>query len=268
MENAINTLSNQLSAFNDLGELPKKKQIMHHHKNLSNKVMGVLCGRTGCGKSYLMFKILTTPNFLDYNNLIIYTTTQEQPIYQFLKHGLDLNLKKEAIWKLFQMFEENDEDVNVQLLCEHVALKHPDLIANEKDRISVLLTDDMGELSDPSRLPKGKKNCVLFDDCIMNKDQTIQKTYFTKGRHANCSCFYLTQSFYSLDGSIIRRNANIFMLFELNNRNVTELLKDLSIPDKDMFKQTCKTIWSKPFSYITINLDKPPSNRIIENIFE
>ena len=132
----------------------------------------------------------------------------------------------------------------------------------------MLLTDDMSELSDPSKLPKGKKNCVLFDDCVTNKDQTIQKTYFTKGRHANCSCFYLTQSFYSLDGSIIRRNANIFILFELNNRNITELLKDLSIPDKDVFKQMCRAAWTKSYGYITINLDKKPSERVIENLFD
>ena len=251
-----------------LDELPKKKQTMKHHKNLSNKVMAVLCGRTGCGKTYLMFKILTTPNFLDYNNLIIYTTTYDQPIYQFLKHGFNLNLKREAIWQLFKLYEDNDEDVDIEVLCKHVATKYKDLIAKEKDRISIVLTDDMGQLSDPSKLPKGKKHCILFDDCIMNRDQSIQKTYFTKGRHSNCSCFYLTQSFYSLDGSIIRRNANIFILFELNNRNVSELLKDLSIPDKDIFRQMCKTAWSRPYGYITINLDKPPSERIIENLFQ
>ena len=38
--------------------------------------------------------------------------------------------------------------------------------------------------------------------------------------------FYLTQSMYSLDGSVIRKNANIFILFEINARNLSDLLRD------------------------------------------
>ena len=69
----------------------------NHHRNLSNEVLSVICGRSGCGLTYLLSKILTTPNFLDYNNLIIYTTTAEQPVYQFLKYGFENNLKKQQL---------------------------------------------------------------------------------------------------------------------------------------------------------------------------
>ena len=247
----------------DSKEEAKKTKIKpKHHPHLSNKIMAVLCGRTGSGKTYLMMNILTEPNFLDYNNLIIYTTTQEQPIYQFIKHGFANNLTKTAIRELFKVHENTDEDEDIEEMCKEAA-KSKELKASKEDEITALITDDMGSLSNPSKLPKDKKNCVVFDDCVNERDQSIQKTYYTRARHHNCACFYLTQSFYGLDGTYIRKNANIFILFELNNRNLSELLRDLPIGDKDTFKQECKNAWSNDYGFIVINLDKKPSERVI-----
>ena len=244
----------------------KKKIKLKHHPNLSSKVLSVICGRSGAGKTVLLLKILTTPKFLDYNNLIIFTTTQEQPIYQFLKYGFTNNLKREVIYHLFKIYEDSDDDEDIEEMCE-VAAKTDDFKCKKDDEVKILVTDSLAELSNPSKLPKDKKSCIVFDDCVNLKDQSVQKTYFTRGRHANCSCFYLTQSFHGLDGTFIRKNANIFILFELNNRNVSELLKDISVPDRDEFKQQCRQAWSEPFGYITINLDKRPNQRVIEDLF-
>ena len=246
-----------------MAEATKAKVKPKHHKNLSNKIMAVLCGRTGSGKTYLMMEILTEPNFLDYNNLIIYTTTQEQPIYQFIKYGFANNLTKTAIRSLFEVYEETDEDEDIEEMCKEAATQKELKASSTKDSITALITDDMGSLSNPSKLPKDKKNVVIFDDCVNERDQSIQKTYYTRARHHNCACFYLTQSFYGLDGTYIRKNANIFILFELNNRNLSELLRDLSVGDREAFKQECKNAWSKDYGFIVINLDKKPSERVI-----
>ena len=68
--------------------------------------MMVLCGPTNCGKTYLLFKMLTTPGILDYQNLYIYTTTPEQNYYQFLKHGFENNLTKREINTLFNEYSD------------------------------------------------------------------------------------------------------------------------------------------------------------------
>ena len=245
-----------------------KKIKPRHHSNLSNKkIMAVLCGNTGAGKTYLMMKILTEPGFLDYNNLIIYTTTSDQAIYQFLKHGFSENLSKLTIRKLYKLYEESEYEENIEEMCKEAA-KSKELLAPVKERITAQVTNDMGELSNPSKLPKDKKNCVIFDDCVNEKDQTIQKTYFTRARHHNCACFYLTQSFFGLDGTYIRKNANIFVLFELNKRNLTEVLKDLTVGDNESFKQECRNAWSKDYGYIVVNLDKKNlRDRVITDFF-
>ena len=56
---------------------------------------------------------------------------------------------------------------------------------------------------------------------------------------------------YSLDWSVIRKNANIF----INARNLSDLLRDLCVRNKDEFKQSCNNAWSKDYGFITINID-------------
>ena len=109
-----------------------KKVKFNHHPNLSNKVLAVICGRSGCGKTYLLFKILTTPNFLDYNNLIIYTTTADQPIYQFLIYGFENNLTKSAIASLFEEYEKSEYEEEISSWCEEAA-KNKQLVEPNKN---------------------------------------------------------------------------------------------------------------------------------------
>ena len=246
--------------------LNKKVKFNHHH-NLSNKVLSVICGRSGCGKTYLLFKILTTPKFLDYNNLIIYTTTAEQPIYQFLKYGFENNLTKSAIASLFEEYEKSEYEEEISSWCEEAAKNKQLVEPNKNKHITIQLIDDSGNMQDPSKLNKTKKHCVVFDDCVNDRNQAVQRNYFTRGRHNNCSVFYLTQSMYSLDGSVIRKNANIFMLFEINQRNLSDLLRDLCIRDKDEFKQSCNNAWANDYGFITVNIDKKLHDRVIEDLF-
>ena len=72
--------------------------------------MAIIWGRTGSDTTYLLFKILLEPGFFDYNNLIIYTTTPEQTFYQFLRHGLNNNLRKLGIRLLHVWYEKRDDD--------------------------------------------------------------------------------------------------------------------------------------------------------------
>ena len=43
------------------------------------------------------------------------------------------------------------------------------------------------------KLDKNKKNLIVFDDYVNDKNQEIMESYFTKGRHTNCNCIYLAQ---------------------------------------------------------------------------
>jgi len=58
------------------------------------------------------------------------------------------------------------------------------------------------------KLDINKKNLIVFDDCVNDKNQEIMESYFTKGRHTNCNCIDLSQSYYDLPGRSIKGNSN------------------------------------------------------------
>ena len=64
----------------------------NNHENLPNSFRMLIIGSSGCGKTTLLFYMLLEPNFIDYNNLLIFTTTPEQQDYQLLYHGFLNNL--------------------------------------------------------------------------------------------------------------------------------------------------------------------------------
>lgn len=239
-----------------------KKIKFNHSKKLTNNLMSVICGRTGAGKTRLLFKMLTTPDLLDYNNLIILTSTPEQSYYQFLKYGFNKNLSKETLNKVLKFYEESEDDLNIEEICE-------ECVVHERNptKIQILLTDDPNIIEDPTKLKK-MKNLIIFDDLITMKDQTIPQMMFTRGRHNNCACIYLSQNFHSVD-KLIRRNANFFILFEQNDRSLTELLKDISVGNRTEFKKFTKNIWSKnDYGYVCINLDKKSHGRYFTDLIQ
>jgi len=79
----------------------------------------------------------------------------------------------------------------------------------------------------------------------------------------------LTQSFYGLDCQFIRRNANIFVLFHLNKRNLSNVIQDVDVGDEDNFKDICRKQFTNPrdHKYVLVNIEAPIGLRIVTNIF-
>jgi len=240
------------------------KIIFNHSKYLNPTLMMVICGPTNCGKTYLLFQMLTTPNILDFENLIIYTTTPEQNYFQFLKHGFENGLNKTEIQDLFNDNSDIDYDDIYECVSDYA---NDHMTTNRPNKIKVILENN--KLVSPNEMNRKRKNLVIFDDCVNDKDQTIQQEYFTKGRHNSCSCIYLTQSFYGLDGQFIRRNANVFILFHLNKRNLSQVIQDVDTGDEDKFKQLAKKQFAKPkdHKYILINIEAPIEDRLVIDLF-
>jgi hypothetical protein len=235
----------------------------NHSRYLNTTLMMIICGPTNCGKTHLLFQMLTTPGILDYNNLIIYTTTPEQNYYQFLKHGFYNGLNKTELNYLFNKF--NDIEIeDISEVINDFSIENQTSTRSNKIKVTLCETTPI----DPSAINKKDKNIIIFDDCVNEKDQSIQKSYFTRGRHNSCSCIYLTQSFYGLDCQSIRRNTNVFIIFHLNKRNLIQLMQDVDVGDESEFKDLCKSQFKNPreHKYILINIEAPIENRLITYI--
>ena len=63
----------------------------------------------------------------------------------------------------------------------------------------------------PRDLNSSNKNLMVFDDLILEKQNTCEM-YYVRGRHSNVDCFYLSQNYFKLPSQTIRENAN-FIIF-------------------------------------------------------
>lgn len=72
-------------------------------------------------------------------------------------------------------------------------------------------------------------NLAIFDDMMMEKDQTLIEEYFIRGRNKNMNCIYLAQD-YHYTSPIIRKQCEYFAIFGVSSKNeLIQLAKDHSL---------------------------------------
>ena len=150
---------------------------LHNHcdKLTANPLMALLVGGTGSGKTYLLFQMLTTPGTLDFERLVVLTSTPNQAYFQFLKHGFDNSLTKPVINKLFQAFSIGVVKGDTADLC-HETSKLSGVTQHQS--IPVVLTKEITDLAQLN--PEAVKTLVIFDNCVTERNQSIQCDLFTK----------------------------------------------------------------------------------------
>ena len=127
--------------------------------------------------------------------------------------------------------------------------------------------DNIDDLPDPndivankehSRPKKSDTSClrhlIIFDDLIDEKQTQLSK-YFTRGRHNNINVVYISQSYFHLPRKTIRNNCNLLILFELNQKDLTNIWQDVVSSDMpiDEFKQLCSDAFEHDYGFIVID---------------
>jgi hypothetical protein len=87
--------------------------------------------------------MILTPGSLDFNNIIIYTSTTNQQVYQIIYHGFSNGLSKEMIGAILL------KCVPIPILYKGFVELQPQF--TDSSHITVTLTDKLGELSPKSK---------------------------------------------------------------------------------------------------------------------
>ena len=116
---------------------------------------------------------------------------------------------------------------------------------------------DIKDLPSPDKLPKDLKKLMIFDD-FRAKEPVINE-YFCRGRHNNCNMIYLNQNLFSLDRQSVRKNCNLFILFEQRGKvlisTYQNFFNNIELSYND-FANICNKVWKEPYNYIVIDITK------------
>ena len=124
-----------------------------------------------------------------------------------------------------------------------------------KSDIECQFYESADDVLDPKELNSDKKNVMIFDDLLLEKQNKCE-AYYTRGRHSNVDCFYLAQNYFRLPRQTIRENANFICLFPQDLKNITHIYSDHISCDmsKEEFRNLCETVWDQPHGFVVVDL--------------
>jgi GTPase SAR1 family protein len=218
--------------FREIAGEPKVNS--NHAPFFPSSIRCVIAGRSGSGKTNLMFKFIMNRE-IDCDDAYIYSKSINQSIYKNFR-------------KLYNALKSEFKD--------RVTTFH--FFDSDKDT----------DIINPSEQDPNKKHLMIFDDIVDKKQVEIVQKYFRLGRHNNANCFYLHQSFHEVDKHGIRDNANMFILFEHCRKTLRHIHDDYISTDMELneFESFCKEAWSQKHGFIVINLwEDPKCGRYVSN---
>ena len=134
---------------------------------------GLVIGKSGCGKTTLIFNLLRRPGWLDYNHLYVFGKSLHQQEYKVFRKDLDAGLSKQQVSSLF-ISQEALWNISPLTAIERFG-------GVRSGSIQADFYDDCQDIQDPSALDPAQKNLLLLDDCFLGK-QNKAEAYYTRGR--------------------------------------------------------------------------------------
>jgi len=239
----------------------------------------LITGPSGCGKTNTLLEMILG-DFIEYDKIYLYAKNIQQDKYQFLiekinefeeMHNEPKNSIIYACSKIDDVIalpdpKEEDEKPKGMLERRQVALKEivaiqekkaankPTGKSDAKGKAKVAVAENQPAKNKAHMLDPEKQNLVIFDDFISEKNQHIIEDYFVGSRHWNCSCIYLSQSYYDTP-KMIRKNCTHFAINRFaSDREVQELAKDhAGHLGKEKFKDLYHQCVQFPYHFMFID---------------
>ena len=176
-----------------------------------------------------------------------------QPEYYILKKAFEEKLWKEVIIRLFKSQNKvTNLGISPISIVEEMAKE-----IREKSDVECNFYQSAEDVPDPNELSSEKKKLMIFDDLLLEKQNTCE-LYYVRGRHSNVDCYYVDQNYSKLPRQTIRENTNFICMFPQDLKNLNHIFVDHVGSDmtKEEFRKLCKTAWEKQHGFVIIDLSK------------
>ena len=232
----------------------RKKKDKEHAFFLPQDIRCLICGKSSYGKTTLLSHLLLEPGVLDYDTLTICGTSLHQPEYRVMENAFKKKLSKSQIKVLFEEQDEVEKCGGIEKLINSYngECKGTD--------IDAAFHTDVSSVPDPADQNPDKKNLLVLDD-VMLGPQCKAEAYYTRGRHNAVDVFYITQSYFRLPRHTIRENANFFIFFLQDRKNLSHIFNDHCAGDDitfQAFSQFCNQVWfENKHNFVVIDMTRP-----------
>lgn len=191
----------------------------------------LICGDSGCGKTNLFMNLIFS--LLHFNKLYIYTKMLNEDKYEFINNFFEL---------IDHMIDEKLNKKAKKLGKNYAGKTQTCTISND--------INDLVPLED---ICTDEQNLIIFDDMLLEKDQSMVEDYFMRGRKYNASFIYLSQSYFKTP-RFIRLNCTDFMLFPSHNKKELNMIQQVHATrlTKDQFMSLFEEINKTPFNFMFI----------------
>ena len=237
-------------AWRDDGSIEK-----NHSFLLPRDVRAIIIGKSGSGKTTLLTSLLLEPDMMDYEKLMVCGKSLHQPEYRAMQLGFNKGLSKNQIRKIFKRQDDVMQDGGPEKVISDVKIC--------KGGVDASFFDDVTMIPDPSEEDRLQRNLLVLDDVMLGPQNKVE-AYFTRGRHNNIDVIYIAQSYFRLPRQTIRENANLFMFFLQDRKNLVHIFNDHCAGDGipfDIFCKFCNDVWrDDKHNFITIDLSRSVNN--------
>ena len=99
---------------------------------------------------------------------------------------------------------------------------------------------------------------IVFDVILGSSNIRFVDQFFITGRHNNLDIYYLSQSYFDLPKTTIRKNSNKIILFNQLLKDFEHIYRDVAGYDMnyDEFKDLCRKSWDEDYNYLYIDRSK------------
>lgn len=128
------------------------------------------------------------------------------------------------------------------------------------DRIKIVEGLENAPILD--KMDKDFNNLVIFDDLVLEKNQTRVANYYIRARKLNCSVCYLSQSYFAIP-KIVRSNCTYLVLLKLSGaRELNLILSEGGLGiDKNELLRIYKEATAEKFSPLIIDYEAEQDKR-------
>lgn len=139
----------------------------------------------------------------------------------------------------------------------------------EKTKKQVKILEGVQNIPKLDSFNKDDQHIVIFDDLVLEKDQTKMNEFYIRGRKRGISMVYLSQSFFKIP-KVIRTNCNYFVILKLSGKRDLNLIMsefELGITKKDLLRMY-EYATKEKFSVLLIDVEAPKEERFRKNFLE